>query len=67
MIRYYTVTYTDGEKVLYWSYGSPGSFTEDKKEARMYSMYKSAEGAISKLKKRADVKPECLKVEPVEN
>jgi hypothetical protein len=33
----------------------------------MYSMYKSAEGAISKLKKRADVKPECLKVEPVEN
>jgi hypothetical protein len=68
MIEYYILSYSDGISDLYWSYGSPGRFTDDKKEARMYSMYKSAESAIRKIQlKRPDMLKENFKVEPVES
>jgi hypothetical protein len=68
MIQYYVLTYqgTDG-KVIYWTYGSPGRFTENKKDARAYARYQAAEQAIRKIQlKRPEMLKENFKVEPMD-
>jgi hypothetical protein len=62
------LTYQENGRVLYWSYGSPGRFTEDKKEARAYARWQAAEQAIRKVQmKRPEMLIENFKVEPMEN
>lgn len=50
---------------FYWSWGSPGHWTEDFQEARQYSREGNARIAINNMSAKAGVHPEDVTIERI--